>query len=289
MSSTRKWTRASQGDLDRGTARDNNREFETLTKPKYRLSAAADGEDDFIEQSLCVVDLAAVLRDPADLAARATLAAELGGALAEAGFALLVGHGVPSTLYEAAHERIPAFFEGRSAGEKEACMAERFGAVNQGYFPVGETSNLHPDQVEGWVWCRRAFLLGAAERAGGGGLPPATLWPGDAAAREEEERFWRAIVQAHHPLLQPLFSVRLPASPPCNHLRSTSSLGDNRSFPTQHLAKPLMSHLAQAMLQYVGADPSLSSKLPAEPPFALRLKSAPKQPSSRAGWSNRFQ
>ena len=35
--------------------------------------------------------------------------------------------------------------------------AERFGSVSQGYFPIEETSDIHPDLVEGWVWCRRAF------------------------------------------------------------------------------------------------------------------------------------
>jgi len=31
--------------------------------------------------------------------------------------------------------------------------------VNQGYFPVKETSGIHPVLVEGWVLCRRAVDL----------------------------------------------------------------------------------------------------------------------------------
>ena len=35
--------------------------------------------------------------------------------------------------------------------------AARHGSVNQGYFPIEETTEIHPDLVEGWVFCRRAF------------------------------------------------------------------------------------------------------------------------------------
>ena len=35
--------------------------------------------------------------------------------------------------------------------------SQRHGSVNQGYFPIKETSDIHPDLVEGWVFCRQAF------------------------------------------------------------------------------------------------------------------------------------
>ena len=38
-----------------------------------------------------------------------------------------------------------------------ASAPQRHGSVSQGYFPIEETSEIHPDLVEGWVWCRRAF------------------------------------------------------------------------------------------------------------------------------------
>ena len=44
-----------------------------------------------------------------------------------------------------------------SLDEKMRFRAQRHGSVNQGYFPIKETSNMHPDLVEGWVFCRRAF------------------------------------------------------------------------------------------------------------------------------------
>ena len=48
--------------------------------------------------------------------------------------------------------------------EKLRFRAQRHGSVNQGYFPIKETSDIHPDLVEGWVFCRRAFDLDGAAR-----------------------------------------------------------------------------------------------------------------------------
>ena len=55
--------------------------------------------------------------------------------------------------------------------EKMRFRAARHGSVAQGYFPIEETSEIHPDLVEGWVWCRRAFDIpqdrdGAVPRRG---------------------------------------------------------------------------------------------------------------------------
>ena len=43
--------------------------------------------------------------------------------------------------------------------KKMRYRAQRHGSVNQGYFPIKETSDIHPDLVEGWVCCRRAFAF----------------------------------------------------------------------------------------------------------------------------------
>ena len=64
-----------------------------------------------------------------------------------------------------------------------------------------KTSNMQPDLVEGWVWCRRAFSLGDAPPP-----PPAELWP-DAA----DEPFFRRLVAEHLPLVQPLARAMLEA------------------------------------------------------------------------------
>ena len=51
-------------------------------------------------------------------------------------------------------------FRSTSVEEQMRYRAQRHGSVNQGYFPIKETSDIHPDLVEGWVFCRRAFALG---------------------------------------------------------------------------------------------------------------------------------
>ena len=62
--------------------------------------------------------------------------------------------------------------------------ARRHGSVNQGYFPIKETSDIHPDLVEGWVFCRRAFDLDGAA-----GYRDADFWP-----RPEMEPLFRRLV-----------------------------------------------------------------------------------------------
>ena len=76
--------------------------------------------------------------------------AELGESLEDTGFAILTGHGVPLALYEEAHRRTREFFEGHSLEAKLRHRARRRGSVNQGYFPMRETTVIHPDLVEGW-------------------------------------------------------------------------------------------------------------------------------------------
>ena len=121
-----------------------------------------------------------------------TFAQDLGDALHEIGFAILEGHGVEPALYDEAERRIVAMFERLSLDEKMRFRAERFGSVNQGYFPIKETSNMHPDLVEGWVFCRRAF-----ER-------PEEFWPA-----ADDARFFTQIVRAHEKLILPIMQAML--------------------------------------------------------------------------------
>src|SRR4051812_29250143 len=86
-------------------------------------------------------------------------ARELGEALRSTGFAILEGHGVDSALYREAEQRTEELFVDTSLEDKLRFRAKRHGSVNQGYFPVKETSGIHPDLVEGWVFCRRAYDL----------------------------------------------------------------------------------------------------------------------------------
>jgi isopenicillin N synthase-like dioxygenase len=85
--------------------------------------------------------------------------------------------------------------------EKMRFRAARHGSVNQGYFPIEETSDIHPDLVEGWVWCRRAFDIPQQRDAP---FRPDDYWP-----KAEYERQARQLVLAHEQLLKPLAQAML--------------------------------------------------------------------------------
>jgi isopenicillin N synthase-like dioxygenase len=80
--------------------------------------------------------------------------------------------------------------------EKMRFRAERHGSVSQGYFPMRETSDIHPDLVEGWVWCRRAFDM-PQER-------DAPFQPGDFWSNPADEPVFRQLALAHEALFKPV-------------------------------------------------------------------------------------
>jgi isopenicillin N synthase-like dioxygenase len=167
--------------------------YDQVRKPQeYRLAEAAEGEafDDDFRIRTC--DLSRFLRGGES--DRAAFARELGDALREIGFAILVGHGVDVRLYDEAEAAVADFFTSVPLEEKLRYRARRFGSVNQGYFPIKETSDIHPDLVEGWVFCRRAFDLDGdpAYRA-------ADFWP-----RPEAEPLFRRVCAAHQALVLPI-------------------------------------------------------------------------------------
>jgi len=149
-------------------------------KQTYHL-AESEGEDQFddgFEIKTC------------DLRSE-TFARDLGNALREIGFAILTGHGIDPALYDEAEEKVAEMFTRLSLDEKMRFRAQRHGSVNQGYFPIKETSNMHPDLVEGWVFCRRAF-------------EGEELWP-----LPEYRSFFRRIVEAHERLILPVMQSML--------------------------------------------------------------------------------
>jgi isopenicillin N synthase-like dioxygenase len=159
----------------------------------YRL---AEHESDRFDEDfeIATLDLGAFLRgDDRD---KARFAEAFAAALQEIGFAVLVGHGVDPALYDDMHDGILDLFTSTPLEEKMRFRAERHGSVNQGYFPVEETSEIHPDLVEGWVWCRRAFDIPQNRtepfRAG-------DYWPS-----ADHERRFRRIALAHEALFKPI-------------------------------------------------------------------------------------
>ena len=116
----------------------------------------------------------------------ARFAEAFGAALHEIGFAVLTGHGVEPALYDAMHDAVLDLFTSTPLTDKMRFRGKRHGSINQGYFPIEETSDIHPDLVEGWVWCRRAFDV-PQERDGE--FRAGDYWP-----RAEYERQFRRLV-----------------------------------------------------------------------------------------------
>src|SRR5262249_17253397 len=96
----------------------------------------------------------------------------------EIGFAILVGHGTDVALYDEIAAHVQDLFTRFSLEDKLRFRARRHGSINQGYFPILETSDIHPDLVEGWVFCRRAFdVPDRLGREGGGRVGPESAVP----------------------------------------------------------------------------------------------------------------
>ena len=174
-----------------------NRDFEKYDQVRkthtYRL---AEGEGDAFDEEfqVAVLDFAPYLHGSETDKAR--FARDFGEALGEIGFAVLTGHGVDHRLYDDMHDGVLDLFESTPLVEKMRFRAARFGSVSQGYFPIEETSEIHPDLVEGWVWCRRAFDIPQDRDEP---YRVEDYWPGDAY-----EPFFRRLVLAHEPLFKPI-------------------------------------------------------------------------------------
>jgi isopenicillin N synthase-like dioxygenase len=190
-----------------------NREFrrhdQVEKRQSYRL--AEGGVEDFDETTkIRTCDIGPVLAG----GSLDGFASELGSALEEIGFAILTGHGVDRSLFTECETAVEKLFTEHSLEEKLSFRASRHGSVNQGYFPIQETSDIHPDLVEGWVFCRRAFALD-------GGAPPPTpiggFWPDPSY-----ELCFRRLVLAQEKLILPVMQAIL------THLGCDPHLYDKR-------------------------------------------------------------
>lgn len=161
---------------------------------EYHLAEAHHGEAFDEDYRIRTCDIGRALRG--DAADQRAFADELGQALREIGFAILEGHGVDPLLYEQAEQQLLELFTRVPLEEKMRYRAQRHGSVNQGYFPIRETSDIHPDLVEGWVFCRRAFALDGGDVGG--------YWP----RPDLEPLFWR-LCAAHERLILPVMQSLL--------------------------------------------------------------------------------
>jgi len=174
----------------RATNQDFIRYDQVEKRQNYHLAEGVEGEEFDDEFQIRTVDIGRFLHGNDE--DRRAFATELGDALHEIGFAILTGHGVDPNLYAEGERRIEEIFTELTLDEKMRFRAARFGSVNQGYFPIKETSNMHPDLVEGWVFCRRAFE------------DTASFWP-----MREHAEFFRRIVSAHETLIIPVMQSLL--------------------------------------------------------------------------------
>ena len=197
-----------------------NQEFKRYDQVRkahtYRL--AEDEADEFDEDyRIATLDLGRFLHG--DEADRAEFAEAFGAALKEIGFAVLTGHGVDPALYDEMEKGVHELFASTSLDDKMRFRAERFGSVAQGYFPIEETSEIHPDLVEGWVWCRRAFDIPQQRETR---FNPKDFWP-----RDRYEALFRRLVLAHEPLFKPIAQAMLQGLGCDPHLLDEKLTGTN--------------------------------------------------------------
>ncbi len=169
--------------------------YDQVDKPhSYHLAENAEDDvfDDDFQLKTC--DLGQFLHGGDE--GKQKFADDLGSALEEIGFAVLEGHGVDPQLYDDATAKVIEIFTTPTLEEKLRYRAERFGSVSQGYFPIKETSDIHPDLVEGWVFCRRAFDIPQQRDTP---FRAEDFWPLPGL-----EPFFRTIVLQHEKLILPL-------------------------------------------------------------------------------------
>lgn len=185
-----------------GAAAALNQEFRRYDQVRkthaYRL---AEHEEDAFDEDyeIATLDLGRFLHG--DAADKVGFAADFGAALKEIGFAVLTGHGVDPALYDEMHDTVLELFTATPLAEKLRFRAKRHGSVSQGYFPIEETSDIHPDLVEGWVWCRRAFDMPQQRE---GEFRAEEFWP-----RADYERRFRCLALAHEALFKPIAQAML--------------------------------------------------------------------------------
>jgi isopenicillin N synthase-like dioxygenase len=182
----------------------------------YRL---AEHESDAFDEDyrIATLDLGRYLQG--DRADKARFAADFAGALQEIGFAVLTGHGVDPALYDDMHDTVLDLFTSTPLEQKMRFRAARHGSVSQGYFPIEETSEIHPDLVEGWVWCRRAFDMPQRRDAP---FRPEDYWP-----RAGFEPRFRRLALAHEALFQPIMQAMLQGLGSDPHLYDAKLTGTN--------------------------------------------------------------
>ncbi len=176
-----------------GAVNQEFKKYEQVEKNQSYHLSEKDGEDKFDDDyKIKTCDMSLYFRGGEQ--GRKEFAQQLGAAMRGIGFAILTNHGVDPALYDEAEKKTAEIFETTTREERMKFHAKRFGSVNQGYFPIKETTIIHPDLVEGWVFCRRAFNLD-----GKLDFKESDYWP-----RPGFEPFFRKLVIEHERLILPI-------------------------------------------------------------------------------------
>lgn len=169
--------------------------YDQVDRPHAYHLAEQEGDETFDEEfEIRTCDMALFFEG--GNAGKTAFAEQLGTAMHEIGFAILVNHGVDPALHDVATQRVIDLFTKPTLEEKLRYEAHRVGSVNQGYFPIKETSDIHPDLVEGWVFCRRAFDIPQERDAP---YLVEHFWP-----LAEAEPFFRELCLAQERLILPI-------------------------------------------------------------------------------------
>jgi len=175
------------------TNQDFNRFDQVRKAQTYRLSESSAGDEQFDEDTVIrTCDMQDYFHGGPD--GRRRFSQALGAAMEDIGFAVLINHGVDAALFDRAEAAVHRFFETIPESERAPYLARRQGSVNQGYFPIKQTTIIHPDLVEGWVFCRQAFDLDERD-----GFDASAFWP-----RPDFEPVFRELVQAEEHLIVPI-------------------------------------------------------------------------------------
>jgi isopenicillin N synthase-like dioxygenase len=174
-----------------------NQEFSRYDQVKkeqtYHLAESTHGAEEFDnETEISTCDMSQFFHGGET--GKQKFSQKLGEALESIGFAVLTGHGVDPKLYEQGIEKTRELFETTTTEERMKYKAQRHGSVNQGYFEMKETSIIHPDLVEGWVFCRRAFNMDGSQE-----YHEENFWP-----KPGFEPFFRKICIEHERLILPI-------------------------------------------------------------------------------------
>lgn len=216
-------------DIDKGITALNRefRKYEQVDKQQaYYLSEQA-GEESFDDDyQIQTCDMSALLSG--NETETTAFSEQLGAALEGIGFAILTGHGIDLKLYNHIESTTRRMFEETTRDQRMAFRAKRHGSVNQGYFPVKETTIIHPDLVEGWVFCRRAFALDEADS-----FNENIFWPQPGFESE-----FRKLVLAQEQLILPVMQSLLRYLGCDPHLYDQKLTGCNFGFRLNYYPLP---------------------------------------------------